>query len=165
MLLAAAALAVALVPLAFAYLQLGYHGDVGAAALDDAPVREAERTLDRALQNGVDGIPANYTWSARTAAVAAVRDRLRPALATLNGSAVESGTAYSVGYNASRAVAWAGRRCPGGPDRQFGPCRADRGLVVQDRAGRTHVLAAAFDVRIATTDADWRATTVIRVDR
>lgn len=164
-LLASATLAIALVPLALAYLQLGYHEDVGAAGLDATPIHDGEQLLDRALQDAVVATPVTYAWSNRTAAVTTIRDRLSPALSSLNGSSIERGMVYSVTYNLSRATSWASSRCPGGSDRQFGTCRADRGVVVQERAGRTHVIAAAFDVRITARDADWQATTVIRVGR
>lgn len=164
-LLAAAALAVALVPMTLAYLQLGYHDDVGSAGLEEAPVHNAERVLDRAVSDAIDGVPAGYAWSDRGAAVTAVRDRLEGDLSTLNHTRVDAGTVYGVTYNHTRAVAWEGDHCPSGPDRQFGPCRVDRGVVVQERAGRTHVLAVAFDVRITAPDGRWRATLVVRAGR
>jgi hypothetical protein len=164
-LLAAAALAVTLVPMTLAYLQLGYVDDVGAAGVEEAPVRSAERVLDRALHDATDGVPPGYAWSDRTAAVTAVRDRLEGDLSTLNSSSVDTGTVHGVTYNHSRAVAWEGSHCPSGPDRQFGPCRVDRGVVIQERAGRTHVLAVAFDVRITAPDGRWRATLVVRAGR
>jgi len=34
--------------------------------------------------------------------------------------------------------------------REFGPCRADRGVVVQERDDRTLVLAVAFDLTVVT---------------
>jgi hypothetical protein len=164
-LLAAVALAAALVPMTLAYLQLGYHGDVGAAGVDDAPIRDAERVLDRALHDAVSGVPGEHAWANRTAAVTEVRSRLRSDLSRLNRSRVDTGTAYGVTYNRSRALVWTRESCPSGPDRQFGPCRADRGVAVQERAGRTHVLAAAFDLRVTTPDGRWRATVVVRVGR
>ncbi len=164
-LLAAAALAVALVPMTLAYLQLGYHDDVGASGVDEDPLREAERLLDRAVADAVEGVPADHAWSNRTGAVTAVRDRIRSDLSTLGRSRVDEGTVYDVTYNDSRATGWKSDNCPSGPDRQFGPCRVDRGVVVQERAGRTHVLAVAFDVQVTTADGWWRATLVVRVGR
>ncbi|MEF8781793.1 MAG: hypothetical protein V5A39_14090 [Haloarculaceae archaeon] len=164
-LLAAAVLAVALVPVALAYLQLGYHGDVDAASTDDAVLRDGERTLDHALHDAVDGIPERHPWSNRTEAVTEVRHRLRDDLSALNQSGVKSGTAYAVSYNHSRAIAWADENCPSGPARKFGSCRADRGVVVQSRANQTHVLAVTFDLRVTTSDGHWRATSTVRVGR
>ncbi|MFB6232800.1 MAG: hypothetical protein ABEH61_00935 [Haloarculaceae archaeon] len=164
-LLAAAALALALVPLTVAYLQLGYAGDVGAAGLEDSPVRNGERLLDRGLHGAVEGVPEDYPWSNRSAAVTAVKQRLRSDIATLERVAVEDGTVYNVTYNDSRAAAWESDNCTSGPDRQFGGCAVLDGVVVQERAGETHVLAAAFDIEITTADGRWRATTVVRVGR
>jgi hypothetical protein len=84
--------------------------------------------------------------------VAAVREGLQPTLESLNRSALARTTVVQVTYNASLATAWRARNCPSGPARQFGPCGADRGVVVQERAGKTHVLAVAFDVRVVGAD-------------
>jgi len=149
-LIAALALVVALVPLVFAYLQLGYHGDIRPD--EPADTAQAERTLDRSLHDAVTGVDGTYSWSNRTAAVTAVRDRLDATSATLERSELSGGVVYDVSANETRATRWATRHCPRGSDRQFGPCEADRGVVVQERSGRTHVLAVAIDVR-ATTDA------------
>ena len=148
----------ALVPLALAYLQLGYQASV---PVDDDPVRDATDTLDRALVDAADGIPERYAWSDRQGAVDAVRDRLRPTLSTLNRSRLDDDTALAVTYNASLASAWATVNCPGGRGRSFGPCRVDRGVVVQERAGQTHVLAVAVDVRVTEPAADRRGSAVV----
>lgn len=163
-LLAAAALAVALVPMALAHLQLGYHDDVQSATVDSRPVDDAERTLHRALDGAARGIPQQYPWTDRHSAVTAVRDQLRPTLATLNTSRLGSGTVYGISYNDSRAQSWMQANCPSGPDRQFGSCRTDRGVVVQERASETHVLAVAVDIRVTTDDSDWHAVTVLTVN-
>lgn len=157
-LVAAVVMTAALVPLALAYLQLGYGASV---PVDDDPVRDATDTLDRALVDAADGIPDSYAWTDREGAVDAVRDRLRPTLSTLNRSRLDDDTALAVTYNASRASAWANANCPGGTGRAFGPCRADRGVVVQERAGETHVLAVAVDVRVSSPAADRRGTVVV----
>jgi hypothetical protein len=80
----------------------------------------------------------------------------------LISSRVESGTVYGVLYNRSAARAWAAAHCSEtrGPNRQFGACNASRGVVVQSRDGRTHVLAVAFDVRV-TAERGWYETTFV----
>lgn len=161
-LVAAVALAAALVPLAVAYLQLGYQATVDA---DRSPIQDIRGTLDRALVDAAGDVPDQYPWSDRTAAVTAVRDRLRPTLATLNTSRLAAGRAVAVTYNATRGQAWVDSHCPAGPDRQFGSCRVDRGVVVQDRAGRTHVLAVAVDVAVAGPNAEQRAVIVVSFAR
>jgi hypothetical protein len=159
--LAAAALAIALVPMALAYLQLGYHEDVRTSP-EEETLTAIDRTLSRALVTASDDVPATYDWDERSAAVTSVRDALAPSLSTLRRSGLDSGTAVRITYNDSRAQAWERTNCPGGPARDFGPCRADRGVVVQERAGQTHVLAVAVDVSVTQPDATRNATLVVR---
>lgn len=160
-LIAAVALAMALVPLVLAYLQLGFHDDVRPAG-DVDPAGQAERTLTHGLHNASDGIETNYSWTDRDAAVATVRDRLRTTTEAVNRSRLGAGQASRVTYNQSRAEQWQRANCPTGPDRQFGACEPREGLIVQNRANRTHVLAVAFDVAISTPDTDTQVTLVVR---
>ncbi|WP_121821969.1 DUF7261 family protein [Halostella salina] len=160
-LVAAGVLALALVPIAFAYLQLGYHADVRAGVEYDDPGRNAERLLERGVHDASADVRGEYEWWQREDAVAAVRTNLEPRLETLRAARVDSGTAYEVAYNDSAAAAWAARNCPSGPDRQFGDCEAIDGVVVQERAGEAAVLAVALDVRVTTADGRWRATPVV----
>jgi len=162
-LVAAAVLALALVPILLSYLQLGYHADVSASERYTHPTRNAERVIERGVHDAAAGVPANYTWGQRRPAVTAVRDRLAPRLENLGEARVEQGTVYAVRYNGSAATAYADRHCPGGPDRQFGDCRVDRGVVVQERAGETHVLAVAFDLTVTTERREVSETIVVRV--
>lgn len=148
---AAAVVAVALAPVVLAYLQLGFHPDVEAGADRADPAANAERFLERAVHEAGAAVTGAHGWHERRLAVRAVRDRLDPRLETLAASRVAEGTAYRVAYNDSAARAWADRRCPGGRGRAFGPCESHRGVVVQERAGETHVLAVAFDVRVVRT--------------
>jgi hypothetical protein len=162
-LVAAAVVALALVPVLFSYLQLGYHDDVTASEQYTDPTRNAERFLERAVVDASDGVPADYNWGQRRAAVSEVRDRLAPRFDTLQAARVERGTVYRVRYNRSAARAYANEHCPGGPDRQFGPCRADRGVVVQHRAGETHVVAVAVDLTVTGERRTVAETIVVRV--
>lgn len=159
-LLAAGVLAVALAPLVLAYLQLGAHPDVAATADRDRPVANAERVLERGVHESVEGVPVNFTWSERTAATATVRTRLADHFETLRRARLADGVAYRVGYNDSAAATWANESCPGGPGRQFGDCVTDGGLVLQERANRTHVVAVALDVR-AVTERGFTAVTLV----
>lgn len=160
---AAAVVAVALAPAVLAYQQLGYHPDVTASAEYDAPLANAERVLERAVHEAGANVTGRYDWSERERAVEAVDDRLGPPLDALAGSRVAAGTAYEVDDNASAARAWARENCPGGPNRQFGACRASDGVVVQGRAGDATVLAVAFDVRATTERGTYEATVVVGV--
>lgn len=159
-LLAAVALALALVPLVLAYLQLGYQDDIHATA-DPVPATQAETALDRALQDAASGIPADYGWNDRSAAVTTVRSRLAPTLGAISTAGLGRGIVIDVAYNGTRAGSWASSNCPGGPDRAFGTCVVDRGVVVQERGDRTHVLAAAFDVALTTPEGELHLSTTV----
>lgn len=161
---AAAVVAVALAPLVFAYLQLGYSGDVAASGDYDAPVGNARRVLSRAVHEASEGIPSSYRWQKRDAAISAVRTELRPKVDALRSSRVESGTVYQVEYNQTAAQAWHRANCPNGPNRQFGSCSASRGVVVQNRSDETHVLAVAFDLRV-TIERGWYEVTLVAAAR
>lgn len=160
--LAAAAIAIALVPMALAYLQLGYHADVQASTVDDETIPDVERTLHRTLVSATGDTVTQYGWRDRSQAVTALRDRLHPTIQSVSTASLDSGTAVEISYNTTRAQVWANTHCPTGPDRTFGPCRADRGVVVQERDDRTHVLAVAFDVHVTSPDRTARVTTVVR---
>ena len=161
---AAAVIAIALAPVVFAYLQLGYAGDVEATRGYADPAGNAERVLSQAVHEASAGVPEHHPWRERADAVDEVRAALEPRIATLEAARVERGTAVQVAYNDTAARAWLrSGRCPGGPNRRFGDCSADRGVVVQDRAGRTHVVAVAVDVRVTTRDGRTRATFVLPV--
>ncbi len=159
-LVAAAVLALALVPIAFAYLQLGYHADVRASVEYDDPQRNAERLLERSVYEASADVQGEYDWWQRENVVRDVRDGLQPGLETLRSARVESGTAYEVSYNRTAAERWAGDNCPSGPSREFGPCEAIDGVVVQERADETDVLAVVVDVRV-TTERGWSQSTVV----
>lgn len=159
--LAAVLVTVALVPVVLAYLQLGYHADVRASGAEDDPTRDATGVLVRAVHDASADVPGEYQWSRRSAAVTAVRTDLAPRIETVETARVEDGIARNVAYNQSLASRWAGSNCPDGPARQFGSCEAIAGVVVQERAGRTHVLAVAVDVRTTTEDELTRVATVL----
>lgn len=159
---AAAVVAVALAPAVLAYLQLGYAADVGASAEYDAPASNAVRVLERAVYAASAGVPANHSWGQRRDAVDTVRDDLEPRLDALERARIEAGTAVRIRYNETAASGWADGNCPGGDGRQFGPCRADRGVVVQQRAGETHPVAVAFGLRVTTERGRTDLTVVVR---
>ncbi|MFC7131814.1 MULTISPECIES: DUF7261 family protein [Salinibaculum] len=161
-LLAAAALAIALVPMTVAHLQLGYSADIETASVDETTLADAQQTLQRALDDATASVPSRYTWSNRSGAVTSVHDSLAPTFEAMHTARLDAGTVVRVSYNGTRAREWAARHCPGGPNRNFGSCVADRGVVVQERAGDTHVLAAAVDVRVTTERRDASLLTVVR---
>jgi len=161
-LVAAAALAIALAPIVLAYLQLGYHADVAASTDYDDPAGNAARYLDRTVHEAAAEVQNEHEWAARADAVRTVRSRLDPKRSRLADARIEAGTVYRTRYNDSAATAWASANCPRGPDRQFGDCETRRGVVVQERAGRAHVLAVALDVTVTTERGTTEMTLVVR---
>ncbi len=159
---AAGVLAIALLPLALAYLQLGAHPDVVATAESGTPVHDGVGVLERAVHEaGSDA--TGRPWADREAAVAQVRSDLQPRFETLEASQVADVIAYEVAYNRTAATAWAATGCPSGPRRQFGDCAASDGVVVQERAGETTVLAVAVDLTVTTRDGVSDVTVVVPV--
>ncbi|WP_424004811.1 DUF7261 family protein [Haloarcula salina] len=161
-LVAAALVAVALVPILFASMQLGYHDDVRATAEYDDPSVDALRVLDRAVATESASIPRQFAWAANESAVTRLRTDLRPRVDRLRTSRVEDGVYYAVAYNDTAAGEWAAANCPTGPGRQFGDCHSDRGVAVQNRVNRTHVLAVGFDVTTTTDRGETSVTVVLR---
>jgi len=161
-LLAAAVIAVALVPMITATMQLGYHPDGSARAVEPHPVTASEAVLDRAVAGVAPTVPTRYSWAERERAVASVAAAIRPATRSINRSRTADGTVLAVTRNRTRASQWARTNCPGGPGRQFGACSAAEGVVLQDRRGRAHLLAVAVDVRVTGQRERWRATLVVR---
>jgi hypothetical protein len=160
-LLTAAVVAAALAPALFAYLQLGYHADVEASRDFETPTADAVAALDRAVFEASASIAGEYAWSERGAAADRVRAVLAPRIDRLEASRVVDGTAISVSYNGSAAAEATVRDCPAGDGRAFGDCRADAGVVLQERAGESALVAVAFDVRVVRPNG---RTTVTVVD-
>jgi hypothetical protein len=161
-LVASVLVAVALAPVVLAYLQLGYHDDVRATGAYDEPTGETVRVLDRAVTRESQSVPRNYAWAEREVAVTAFRDSLAPVRLRLGNAELQRGTVTEITYNDSAARAWQSANCPRGPDRQFGDCVTDRGVVVQERVDRTHVLAVGVDVTTTTERGETRVTVVVR---
>jgi hypothetical protein len=163
-LVTAAVVALALVPMAVAYLQLGSHADVQATTEAAADGDEAVRVLERAVHNASATVAgARYDWagSDRRRALAHARRLVTDDIRTLEASRVTEGVAYDVQENATAATDWAASNDNTGPSRRFGPLRSDGGLVYQNRAGQTHLVAVAFDVHVTTDRGTTRLTVVV----
>jgi hypothetical protein len=159
---AAGVVAVAVLALAGAYLQLGAHPDL--AAERDVGPREATDRAIGVLERATTDARVTHTgepWSNRTGVVEAVRSDLASALASLETARIARGTAYSVTTNQSAASAYASTSCPGGDGREFGDCEAIDGVVVQERAGETTVVAVAFDLTVTTPDGETTITVIV----
>ncbi len=148
-LVAAGVIAVALVPMALAYLQLGYHADVHASGAHAGPGVDARRVLDHAVHNASTGVDGEYSWHRRSAAISDVNETLWRYRGQITMAHVDRGTVYELSRNETAAANWADARCPRGPTRQFGRCEAANGMVVQNRTDETTVLVVAYDVRIS----------------
>jgi hypothetical protein len=163
-LVTAAVIALALVPMAVAYLQLGYHADVQASSEPSTAGDEAVRVLERAVTNASATVAAeryDATGRDRRRARSHARRLLDADTRTLEASRVTEGVAYDVRENATAASRWAAASDTTGPARQFGPFRTDGGLVFQPRAGQTHLVAAAFDLHVTTDRGTTRLTVVV----
>jgi len=155
-LVAAAVAALALVPVVAAYLQFGY-----APAVADADADHASR-VSRALDRLADDAAERATgadWRDRERAVEDLRESLAPRLRTVERARLGDGIAANVSYSTAGAD---GVACPGGSGRSFGACENVGGVVVQERAGETVVVAVAFEVRVTTPSGTVRFERVVR---
>jgi uncharacterized iron-regulated membrane protein len=152
-LLAGVVVALALIAMLVAYMQLGYHADVTSAGVDENAVGDGQSYLERTTHDTARALRGEYAWSERGQAVTAARNRIEPQLAELQRANVESGRAVTVTFNQTVAQRWTNRNCPGGRGREFGSCEVDRSVVVQERDGRTLVLAVGYDLEV-TTDSE-----------
>ena len=160
---AAAMLALALIPLGFAYLQLGYHDDVAASTAPETPGSETLRLLERAVYDA-GGEATDHPWQGRAGAVAQVNDSLAPRERDIEAAQVKRGVAVRVERNVTAASAWAAGNCPSGTGRLFGDCETIGGMVVQERADETHLLAVAYDLRVVDDRGETALTVVVRAD-
>lgn len=161
-LIAGVVVALALVAMLTAYLQLGYGADVRTTDFDRT-VEDGQAYLDRTTHGAARPLRGEYAWSQRGPAVTALRNRLGPRLAELQRSRVTEGVVYRTSYNGTAAARWASVECPAsGPDRAWGPCEVDRGVVVQERAGQTQIIAVGYDLSVTTTDYETNVTVVVR---
>lgn len=159
-LVAGVAVALALAAMLAAFLQLGYHGDVATTG-DGRSVADARGYLDRVTHDAARDLRGEYEWRERRQAADDLRRALRPRLRTLERSRAGSGVVATATFDGETARAWANDQCPGGRGREFGDCRADGGVVVQERDGRTLVVAVAYDLTVATGDATTELTVVV----
>ncbi|WP_074791360.1 DUF7261 family protein [Haloferax larsenii] len=143
-LVSGAVVAVALLALVFAHAQLAYGGSADAPGLSDISA-----ATEDAVHAATAHVAGRYSWGARSAAVSDFRDELDPDLTRIERAHTGAG-GVAITTNDSAASGWALRNCPSGVYRDFGSCVADRGVVVQERAGETTVVAVAVDVVVST---------------
>lgn len=151
-LVAAAVLALALVPMTFAYLQLGYHGDVDPSPGPERTLGEAEASLERAVEHASAEVDGEYEWQRRNDAVEAFRDVLADDLETIERLHHPNGVVVEIDAESELTASRETVGCPSGPMRSFGPCDRVDGVLVQERAGETAILADGFRLAVATQD-------------
>ncbi len=159
-LLAAGVVAVALAAMLLAFVQLGYHGDVDAGRADVPPDADTRRALAHAVESA-SVRESGRPWSARNETVAAVGRALDAAVANLTARPTAPDRVVVVEQNETAAAALAAD-CPAGPTREFGPCEAADGVVLQERGGEATVLAVALDVRVTGGAVRSNATYLLR---
>lgn len=151
-LVAAILVAVALIPLVVASLQLGYDADREAIQSADSPLKDAKRVLGHAIRR----VEVNGSWNTTV-----IRSRLQPSITALERSRSVPGGVYQVSYNKSTAKRWAKESCPQGPTRRFGPCRAQRGVILQKRSGEIQLVGVAYTVTILTEHGQLSTTLIV----
>lgn len=155
-------LAAGIVAVALATMLLAYAPASGGDVPDEPSVTASDvrHALDRTAWN------ASHTIDERDDAVA-VREQFRaafePDVEALRAEWAAAGVAVDVRPNATAATAWAAAECPRGPNRNFGACVVDEGLVTQERATGQFVVAVVVDVVLqpAATDRETRLVLVV----
>ncbi|MDQ2053104.1 MULTISPECIES: hypothetical protein [Halobellus] len=166
-LVAAAVVAVAFLSMTLAYAQLGYDADrTAAGAVDVASLAEIDRSLTASFRTAVRDAETDagrdVSWRDRGSLVERIRTDVGTDIDRLERSHADESRAVTVTFDDAEATRWAAERCPSGRGRDFGPCRAIDGVVVQERAGETTVVAAAVSVRIVSPAESTTATLSLR---
>lgn len=161
LLVAAGVIAIALLPVVLAYTQLGYAGIATSEPTAATPEEDPLRALERAAFSASHESQGARPWAERSAIASRVADRFDARAASIETARIDRGRVHEVDRNQTRAAGYAAASCPGGPDRQFGPCEAADGVVVQERGGDVHVVAIAVDLRTVTEDGEYAGTYVL----
>ena len=164
-LVAAAVVAVALLSMTLAYAQLGYDADRRGAGVAVAPVSEIDRSLTGSLRTAAREARRRAdrrSWADHRSVANRVRESIRADVDRVERANAAESRSISIELQDTAATRWARTRCPDGRGRDFGPCRAIGGIVVQERAGETAVVAAAFRIRIVSPAESTTVTTASR---
>lgn len=145
---------IALVPIAAAYLQLGYAPGEQGQATDHAGA--VDRALEQAVGGAENEVAGEYQWAERDDAIDRFRTRLDPRIVGIESPGPHETVAVTVTYNQTRAAVGATTACPSGNGRAFGPCQASQGIVVQERADETVIVAVALDIQVVTAESTFR---------
>ncbi|MFC7204508.1 hypothetical protein ACFQJC_13355 [Haloferax namakaokahaiae] len=157
-LVSGAVAAVALLALVLVHAQLAY---APTEAATSANVDEISSATEQSVAAATLDVSGRFSWGAQQAAVSDFTSRLDPSLERIERAYTGPG-GVSISRNDSAAAGWALSNCPSGPYRAFGNCVADDGVVVQDRAGETTIVAVLVDIDIATLDRRAELTLAVR---
>ncbi|MFB6154015.1 MAG: hypothetical protein ABEJ27_07165 [Halodesulfurarchaeum sp.] len=147
-LVAGAVVAVALVAILGAALLLGYQPSETPPA-SPVPGTDIERAVGAAMYEAGPQI-RELSWGNRERAVTRLEARLQSVLDDLQTAGVTQPRVQVIEYDTERARRLAQQACPEGGARQFGECAAVRGVVVQNRGNRTHLVAVTLRVTVQT---------------
>jgi hypothetical protein len=161
-LLAAAVVVTALVPMLLAYAQLGYAADATTTPDERTTLTDAKRALERTVAEAAGAVSNGTAADQHRRATDLTATRLDPTVAAIESSGTARGVTVDVAHNASAARRWGRSNCPRGPDRAFDACVADAGVITQTRTDTTALVAVAVDVRVRGPDGTARATFVVR---
>lgn len=164
-LVAAGVIAIGLLPIVLAYTQLGFGGIATTEPTTTASTTDALRAVERTAFDASEPSQSRRSWAARDGVATAVATRFDARVESIEISGIERGVSHEIERNTTGATAWASGNCPGGPNRDFGPCEAVDGVVLQERAGETHVVAIAIDLRTVAEDATYDGTYVLDAER
>jgi hypothetical protein len=163
-LLAAAVVVTALVPMLLAYAQLAVDagGDVPGTPAERTAITDAKRSLERSVADATLALANGTEADAHRSVAGRAIDRLAPTRRALGASGTDRGVVVDVSSNATAARRWVRTDCPRGPDRVFDECVVTDGVITQTRANSTALVAVAFDITVRGPDETVAVTVVIR---
>ena len=162
-LLAAAVVVTALVPMLLAYAQLGATDPaVTTSTAERAALTDARRTLERSVDETTLLLANDTDASSHDAVARSAIGQFERTATAISTSGADRGAVVSVARNTTAARRWARGDCPRGPNRAFGTCVVTDGVVTQTRGNSTALVAVAVDISVRSPDADMRTTVVVR---
>lgn len=154
---AGAVVAVALLAVLGAVLQLGYDPAPDSQRMD--PPEETRRVVATLLTR-VEPAVRDYAWGEHEAAIQEINPVLRDGIRTLQTD--RAGTIRFVDVATGAALDRLATLCPRTEHQSFGPCTVIDGIVLQERAGRTHLVAVVLEVTVVTETRRTALTVVVR---
>lgn len=160
-LLAAAVIALALVPMVFAYMQMGYHGDIGTETESGDRLVDAERSLERAVRVASADIDGEYYWKNRDEAVDEFHASLAEDIQTIVELAHTDGIVIEIESEPAIVESRNETACPSGPRRSFESCETAGNVLVQERAGEVAIIGAAYEIRVTGPDSRAKSSVMV----